>query len=226
MYLSRMYLNPARRGTRDLMANPHKLHAAVCKCFPRPEQIDEPSVRESEGRLLWRIEHSNTSTTLWVVSPSEPSFEHLQEQAGWSKQATWRTRPYDKLLDRLEEGQTYAFHLTANPVHHISTDGGPTRRTAHLTARHQTQWLLDRQETLGARLVSDNGEPSVTVVGSRRLQFRRGSSKVTLGQADYSGALEVMDPEALRAVLCRGIGKAKGYGCGLLTLAQVPTKSY
>ena len=58
-----------------------------------------------------------------MVSPGVPSFEHLQEQAGWSQQQTWDTRDYSTLLDRLLRGQRYYFRLTANPVVATRVDG-------------------------------------------------------------------------------------------------------
>ena len=35
----------------------------------------------------------------------------------------------------------------------------------------------------------------------------------------FDGSLTVTDPEKLRHALSNGIGRAKGYGCGMLTLA-------
>jgi len=43
---------------------------------------------------------------------------------------------------------------------------------------------------------------------------------VTLVTVTYDGLLEVTDPDALRRTLTRGLGRAKAYGCGLLTLAR------
>jgi CRISPR system Cascade subunit CasE len=39
--------------------------------------------------------------------------------------------------------------------------------------------------------------------------------------ATYDGILTVTDPALLRRALCHGVGRAKAYGCGLLTLAPV-----
>lgn len=44
--------------------------------------------------------------------------------------------------------------------------------------------------------------------------------RVKIVTATYDGRLLVTDPDALRVVLTAGIGKAKAYGCGLLTLAR------
>jgi len=55
--------------------------------------------------------------------------------------------------------------------------------------------------------------------GRRTLRFDRQARTVTLATATFEGHLTVEAPEALRAALIGGIGPAKGYGCGLLTLA-------
>jgi CRISPR system Cascade subunit CasE len=42
---------------------------------------------------------------------------------------------------------------------------------------------------------------------------------VTVTRVTYDGRLRVVDPDALRRTLTAGLGKAKAYGCGLMTLA-------
>jgi len=43
---------------------------------------------------------------------------------------------------------------------------------------------------------------------------------VRLTSVTYDGRLRVTDPDALRRTLTGGLGKAKAYGCGLMTLAS------
>lgn len=43
---------------------------------------------------------------------------------------------------------------------------------------------------------------------------------MTLSTATSDGTLEVLDSQTLGTALVHGIGRAKGYGCGLLTLAS------
>ena len=45
-------------------------------------------------------------------------------------------------------------------------------------------------------------------------------STVTLRQAQFDGTLTVTDVESLQGALINGIGRGKGYGCGLLTLRR------
>ena len=218
MFLSRMFLNPRRRDARRLTADPQAMHAAVMSAFP-PDAHDA-------GRVLWRIDDDADRLSLFVVSPTMPSFDHLQEQAGWSNQPTWDVRPYAQVVDRLMKGQEYSFRLAANPVRIVTGDDGVKRRHAHLTAPQQLSWLIDRSDRLGVEFPSATGllegEPSiaeVAVTGREQLRFRRQGHPMTLTRVRYDGQLRVVDPAALRAVMIDGIGKGKAYGCGLLTLA-------
>ena len=86
MYFSRMYLNSRRRGTRNLVGNPEVAHAMVMSAFPPGDHSS------GDGRILWRLDQGRESLALYVVSPTKPSFEHIQEQAGWSASPTWDTR--------------------------------------------------------------------------------------------------------------------------------------
>lgn len=215
MYMSRMYLNPQRRQTRELLANPQKLHAAVLSSFPPPS-----SETTDEGRVLWRVDQTRESVALYVVSPAVPSFEHLQEQAGWSQEQSWQSSDYTAMLNRIVKGQKYAFRLTANPVHTVTEDG-VRRRKAHLTPAHQLGWLTDREDQFGASFTGEAGEVTAITTKSERRVFRREKCNVTIQQVTFEGSLEVTDANKLREVLCNGIGKARGYGCGLLTLAPM-----
>lgn len=215
MYLSRMYLNSQRRQTRELLANPQKMHAAVLAAFP-----PEASARIEDGRVLWRIDRARESTALYLVSPALPSFEHLQEQAGWTQEPSWQTSDYTQMLNRIVRGQKYAFRLTANPTHTVTEDG-KKRRLAHISAKHQLDWLAERQDQLGASITDPNGELTATTTRSSRLNFNRNGNRVTIQQVTFDGTLEVTAADQLRSVLTTGIGKARGYGCGLLTLAPL-----
>lgn len=63
--------------------------------------------------------------------------------------------------------------------------------------------------------------PEVVVRDSQTVDFIRQGSTVTLTSAVYDGVLAVDDPALLRVALLDGIGRAKGYGFGLLTLVPL-----
>ncbi|MFJ4939020.1 type I-E CRISPR-associated protein Cas6/Cse3/CasE [Streptomyces pseudovenezuelae] len=166
----------------------------------------------------------------------------------------WQSRPYAPFLNRLTEGSVWAFRLTANPVHQIRTKPGePTKRTAHLTTIHQVDWLLDeRRQERGGFLICEkladkrllpggtthHNRPhhgdryELMVRDQRNLSFPKRQSgnaskpnQVTLVTVTYDGRLTVTDPDRLRTTLTQGIGKAKAYGCGLMTLVPLPARA-
>ncbi|MEV5559167.1 type I-E CRISPR-associated protein Cas6/Cse3/CasE [Nonomuraea wenchangensis] len=42
---------------------------------------------------------------------------------------------------------------------------------------------------------------------------------VTLQTVTLEGMMQVTDPQLLRQALTQGVGRARGYGCGLISLA-------
>ncbi len=223
MYLTRMQINPRRRGAQPLLASPHAMHAAVLAGFPDARPTEE-------GRVLWRLDtYDNNRVLLFVASPETPDFTHIAEQAGWPTTETWHTRPYDPFLRSLRTGQRWQFRLTANPVRSGRKAGwADTKPIGHVTVKQQEQWLIDRTPTWGFRLVgarddapaSDAVDLAVTNRATRR--FRRNDGQVTIVTVTFDGQLEIIDPDAIRRTLTRGVGRAKSYGCGLLTLAHSP----
>jgi len=215
MYLTRFQLNPRRRGGMKLISSPHAMHAAVLAGFPDPEPTDE-------GRILWRLDVNGPRAVLYVVSPAEPDFTHLVEQGGWPSTHSWESKSYRPLLERIRAGQYYAFRLTANPVHSVrigdATRGKPL---GHVTVSQQEKWLLDRQERAGFSVGATPETQTMTLTDRRTLVFRRGEGTVTLRVASYEGTLMVTDRDRFVTTLTHGLGRARGYGCGLLTVAAV-----
>lgn len=241
-YLSRIYLNPQRQQARRLLVNPQSLHSVVMAGI-----LAQP-VRE---RVLWRLDADNAlRPSLVVLTQSRPSWEHIAEQAGWASAENQDdpqvlVRDYRPLLDRLRAHDEFRFRLTANPVQTSKrpatlTDAqrkraenevlGRAARLGHRTVSHQARWLTARMERWGFDIPASSasaavGEmvPDMRIVGRERLSFvHKGSpARVVVQAVTYEGRLCVTDPDVLRETLTNGIGPAKAYGCGLLTLAPV-----
>ncbi|WP_309064921.1 type I-E CRISPR-associated protein Cas6/Cse3/CasE [Microbacterium sp.] len=216
MYLTQFMFNPVRRGAQKLLSSPHALHAAVLAGFPDPSATDE-------GRVLWRLDSARNQAKLLIVSPGQPDLTHLAEQAGWpSLEDGWRTRPYQRVLGRIEVGHRYAFRLTANPTRSTRpVPGGRGKPFGHVTVSQQEEWLLNRQHRGGFRVDGDDDQKAVLIRDRKLITFRRREDSVTLRVVTYEGLLEVIDRDAFVATLTHGLGRAKGYGCGLMTIAAV-----
>lgn len=223
--LSRILLNPQKRGARKLLTNPQAMHAAVRAAFP-------PDINESDARVLWRADSGGPTTTLYIVGPEPPELDHIVEQAGWATRPG-DTADYAPFLDSLKRGQQWSFRLVGNPVKSLSREGPQRGKVVpHVTASQQTEWLLSRAAAAGFEVVDVPGSgPDVIVTKRSDLSFRRrkpgegpksqaNGGSVFVRTARFDGRLEVTDVDALRCTLTQGIGRARAYGCGLLSLAK------
>lgn len=225
MYMSRIALNRRRRGAVKLLGNRHAMHAAVMSSFP-PET---PTTTDA-GRVLWRVDRDGENVHLLIVSPRKPCLAHVSEQAGWSTAECWTTREYAPLLDSLAPDQRYIFRLAANPTHRLTTDGVNKIR-GHQTVGWQTNWLLSKAEQHGFRVALTGDEPdalglrawepaplNLHLSNQDRAEFRRSGKPVSLSTVQFDGELIVTDAVEFRQALCNGVGRAKSYGCGMLTV--------
>ena len=237
MFISRVPLNGARRAALEVMTSPNKMHGAVEAAFAPVPDCDFLSACQSgqdfaEGRILWRIDRApdgGRGAWLYVVSPKRPDFTHLCEQMGWPVEGGWETKDYEPFLKKIGEGQRWQFRLKANPVRKVFVDKSSRSDKdvigtiqGHVTVEQQMQWLLDRAEAHGFRILEDPLGNLQFQVGQReKSSFSHAGSRATLTTAVFDGALEVIDREALCHVLRFGMGRAKAYGCGLMTLAPL-----
>lgn len=232
-YLAKFPINKTRRETMGMLASPYKMHAAIMGCFPTE------SNRGDEGRMLYRVVMSKRETSfLLISSPVMPSLVGLDEQIGWPDiEPQWKVTSYDKFLDHIEEGQRYNFHLTANPS---VRNGGRHARSNRIPCNNPHTaaiWLVgknaydgqgeqtdseSRSRRSGFEVERDprNGSLMLEVTSMRTDSFEKTPENrtITLLTVDYEGVLRVTDANRLRHVLRCGLGPAKGFGCGMLTL--------
>ncbi|MDY3093243.1 MAG: type I-E CRISPR-associated protein Cas6/Cse3/CasE [Schaalia hyovaginalis] len=259
MYLTRIFLNPYRRGCKRLVSSPQKMHAAVLASFP-PGVLDGA---RGPGRVLWRLDtpsfppqstregsggpfRESPALSLYISSPVPPDPAGLIEQAGYETEGGVLIKRMDPFLDSLREGQTWAFRVTVNPTFRKAgqvAENGRKKVLAHITVAQQTRWLLDRVPSLGFEILTaaeiggdlpvmetETGERRdgdallISLANRRTERFRRGVGEdariVTLQLATFEGHLRIVNPVLLRNSMTNGIGRAKGYGSGLLTLAK------
>ncbi|MDR2356159.1 MAG: type I-E CRISPR-associated protein Cas6/Cse3/CasE [Clostridiales Family XIII bacterium] len=233
MYLSRIEINRRRRETLHALESPQILHAAIEACFP--------SADGAKIRNLWRIDTLGRSMYLLLQSENKPDFTHIIEQFGWAGQS-WETEAYADFLSRLQEGQVWQFRLRANPTYSISVGKNVRGKVVSYTETHrQKKWLADRAAKYGFEIVrkpyAQADEPAAEkaplyddcrnfgkdllfdITLRETEKFWRQGTLVTVETAVFEGVLRVTCAAALMRAIQNGIGRAKAYGCGLLTLA-------
>lgn len=210
MYLSRLLLDEKRRETMHALSCPQIIHGAV-----------ECSFDGDRDRNLWRIDRLGGNCYLLILSRQAPKLDHIAKQFGFMEpKPLWDVREYDRFLNNIEDGQTWHFRLRANPVRSSSIKGERGKVHAHVTYEQQKEWLLSRAKNLGFNLDSERFD----VVDTAWLNFIKGSARknnVTIRTSTFEGVLTVSSAELFKQTLHNGVGRAKAYGCGLLTIARI-----
>ena len=204
MYLSRIELDMSKAQTRRAVASPQVVHAIVEGCFNE----------EVKTRKLWRLDELRGKTYLMLLSETTPDFSELQKQL-CAEGTEGEVKSYNAFLDNIAVGQKYHFKLCANPTYKPIVAEGVSKVYAHVTVDQQLKWLKGKER--GFKLDTHNLSSTVTHKFSKKEQ----KPKVTIKASVFEGILEVTDKEAFIGVLTQGIGRAKAYGCGLLTVVPV-----
>lgn len=193
IYLSCLYLANSRVSVQ-WADNPYRIHQRLTMACER------------DPRLLFRLEDHAGTRRLIVQTLQPPNWP-----AAFDSFRVLAATPQTKALElTLQQGQCCRFLLRANPV--VKRAG---KRLGLLHEPEQRAWLERKLEQAGARPVSFMVAP---------LGFQRSHQSETQHQkhlaVNYEGILSVDNPDALIKAVEAGIGPAKGFGFGLLSLAS------
>ena len=211
MYLTRMELDTDRRSTRKLLTSRSKIHGMV-----------EGAFSGGRERRLWRLDSLGGRLYILVLSEEKPNLEAAVREYGNLKEG-FLTREYEPLLARITEQSQWRFRLVANPTQSISRASTGKRGVIKACegVKEQEKWLRKRAERNGFILEEGN----FRVVGNDWHIFRKREEKdraVSLREVSYEGVLTVTDVEKFKELLCRGMGRGRAYGMGLLTIMRLP----
>ena len=214
MYLSRLILNPRNRRVQREVADPYQMHKSLMRAFP-------DNLAEGDERVLFRLEQGRDGALILLVqSWLLPDWSWLAEpQARGYLLPVGEPNPAVKSFDlALAPGQTLAFRLRANPTVKRRFNKEDHKRVGIYDEEDQLAWLKRKGELGGFRLVSarTSGQEDV----ERTIKRGGEKHKLKLAAVQFDGLLQVTDPDRLRAAVRQGIGSAKGFGFGLLSLAR------
>lgn len=219
MFLSRLLLNPRNLHVARDLGDIVDLHRSVMRAFP---SHDGESPRSALG-VLFRLEGRSSPPELLVQSLVTPNWPLLADDYLLDHEH----RDADRLLAAATEGRHLRFRLVANPSRksaaHRPDEPPPrnSRRIALTTDEERHGWLVTRGNRGGFRIVGDGPASGVRIDELAPVVGRRGPSTVHVRPTLFEGALEVRDPVRFRQALREGIGPAKAYGCGLLSIAPM-----
>ena len=205
-YLSLLALNPTTRACRRDMADPQAMHKTIMSMFPQAPQGSD-SARRHFG-VLWRVEPAD-SPTLLVQSFEAPDFDKLP-----SNFAACRTKPIDAHLSSLMAGTVVAYRVVLNPVKNDRRSG--SERRSIVASRDRPEWWSSRAQKVGLGLLD-----APVLTGQRDRHVNRDGTRFPIYSVRADGTAEIRDADLLRKATVGGIGRAKAWGCGLLTVARL-----
>jgi CRISPR system Cascade subunit CasE len=221
MMLSRLVLNPHSRDVQRALGDSHAMHVRVMAMFP---EAAGTSPRAAHG-ILHRLDRVEGRDTLILLVQSREPPDCARLPQGFLDPAlgpdAFATRALAPVLAAIEAGTHFRFRLRANTTRRIDTKSGPdgTRRQGRRVPVRgddgRQSWLESRLGAHGFRLVGPSEQRA-----EGKTTGRGGGTTRTHEGCLFDGIIEVVDAELARRAVTDGIGPAKAYGFGLLSLAR------
>jgi len=163
-----------------------------------------------EPRLLYRIEELEGKTRILAQSSTKPDWEDA-----FSDFDVLASTPQVKelRLENLNKDGYLRFKLVANPV--VTRDH---RRLGLFKEEERVDWLRRQLEKSGAFLKEVTSR-EIGLVRSEKNPAKDNHIQTHYG-VEFNGVLQVSDAALLALRMGEGIGPAKAYGFGLLTVAR------
>jgi CRISPR system Cascade subunit CasE len=229
VYLSEVTLDPRRRTALKLLGDSYGMHRFLLMGFPDGD-------REAMGRMLYRAESRREAIRVLVQSEIRPDWSRLEAEAKSIRgpKETPLFRPDGSPI--FQAGQTLRFRLRANPT----AKRAEKKRRALLTRDEQCEWLARKGVQHGFELIPVPNDPAwfdpfeeepecrmeVRIIKLDRMIGRKQAESGENMQiehfgVDFDGSLRVTDPRLFAEAIRKGVGPAKGFGFGLLSVAPM-----
>ena len=221
MYFSRVTLkiNQLPYVLQHKMRNsgPYAIHQWLWQLFPNQEK----------RTFLFREERIGKGYQYYLLSEVAPLSNH--------QFFLIETKPYQP---KLTTGMRLFFSLRANPVVFKNGKRSDVLMNAKYPIRKQElkietneiklrqnqaaiNWLIKQSETKGFSLSTTNDQQvNCAVISYVQQQFIKKSDlkPIIYSSVDYQGVLTVTDAKLFLNTIYQGIGKSKGFGCGLFLI--------
>lgn len=204
VYLSQCVLKTVRP------VNPYQLHQKIWRLFPD---------QESEQRsFLFRVENLGQAGVQKILLQSKE-----KPQASSGDLLLLHNKEID--LSGIKRQPKLRFMLRANPTKKIKDQQGKTTNQGKVRVP-----LIDELEIMGwlkrqLQNCADINEDEFSILRQDLLSFRKpGDKQQHFGKIQtvtYTGIMSVTDYALLVDKISSGIGPAKAFGCGLLSLARI-----
>jgi len=176
--------------------NPYEIHRQLWRLFP--------GHADKARFFLYRVSNDKRGEPLRILMQSalEPKMTHSIRGC-----VVVRKKRFTPVFN---ERSRLRFLLCANPTKRLSKE---RCRVPIIDEEQLLQWL---ERKLNAAAILESAE----IMGKRILHFWKDGKAGKIVTINFNGVLQVKDGEAMYDLLAKGIGPAKAFGCGLLSLAK------
>ena len=199
MFLSQLLINLRHRQARRDLADRYELHRTLLCAFPEDLPADE--------RVLYRVEQGPRQAYVAVLVQSQSMPDWAKAQRLSDPRYLCKLPETRAVAPQVSAGMRLPFRLQANPT--VKRDG---KRHAIVAEDELTRWLQRKGDMHGFAL--DLARLRNAKLGKHHGKRR----KQTWHLVQFDGLLQVTQPESFLAGLRSGIGSAKAFGCGLLSV--------
>lgn len=226
MYLSRLLLNSRSPEVRRDFRNVHDLHRRVLQAFP--DRGLEQQARKEFAALFRSETTPSGAVSLLIQSDTSPDWSRLPH--GYLEEC-FEPNPactnLDALIARIEKGTELRFRLRANATRCVPSDKGARGKRVEVVGIDRLiGWLNRKASGAGFGLAvrdecaaHESAQFAVRVTEEGKVRGFRAGAALTFGSVLFDGRLMVTDKDQFLASLRNGIGTAKAYGFGLLSVA-------
>jgi len=214
MYLSKLIVNQDNRTGAWMFSDAYETHKTIWRGLP-------DSNNGGPGRVLFRTELMDKGRSLVILVQSDvrPNWQPLLEDG------VFRDAQCKEVRINSHNGQLLRFRIRANPTAKRivdetkrDEDGRPKRARVGLFGdEKQLGWLNRKAQENGFHIVDCEIKDKQNVDSAKK----RNTKTIRHLGVTFDGILEVTDPQTFSQALENGIGSAKGFGFGLLSIAPI-----
>ena len=231
LFLSRLSLNPRSQQAISEIGHPYELHRTLSKAFP-PDTFHKERQDDDAAGLLFRVDGQTCADSVVVLIQSRiaPDWAYLNDvKDTWGHAYLLRAPESRPFILKLAAGQDLAFHLRANPTKRLGKSAGDNKgkRVGIYKEDEQLKWLEEKLQGNQGKGRAPSGFRLVRVQVSRdekiedKPAFNSARPALELLSVQFDGILKVENVALACQTIQRGIGSAKGFGFGLLSLARI-----
>lgn len=205
-YVTQVTLDKAVVANRGLCSL-YDWHQEVWKLFPgRPRDKRD---------FLTRLDVNEHEFRFTIVSDSKP------QKQDWYPAGCYREK---KIPGSFFEWNKYLFQLTVNPTRTLSgrdPEGNKKKHGSHyaiLKSEELRHWFQQKEVQCGFHVLE---EPVLEISKPVFHKLHKKEHEGVVVGVEFKGALEVANREKFLKTIHEGIGRARGFGFGLLILKPI-----